>query len=251
MLLALALGFLVTFSSRIRQTFCSSYVQGKASLLVVAHPDDEVMFFGPILLTLAECLPHKTFVVSLSTGDHERIGHIREKEFYDAVNSLGIPRKNIFIIDDPKLRDGIEETWDHTLIRKVVFGLINSQDISVLVSFDEYGISSHPNHRAIYEAISPLRLNSTKNDAAFLTLSSVSLFRKYLSFLDIIVAAIDQSLGKSSLLITLSFTDYYRLVKALFNHKSQMVWFRWLYAMFSRYMFVNSFNINFISNPYL
>jgi N-acetylglucosaminylphosphatidylinositol deacetylase len=40
---------------------------GERVLLVMAHPDDESMFFGPLLLALAEQgVP--TFILCLSTG---------------------------------------------------------------------------------------------------------------------------------------------------------------------------------------
>lgn len=34
-------------------------------------------------------------------------------------------------------------------------------------------------------------------------------------------------------------SDYARTAKAIMQHESQLVWFRWLYMAFSRYMWVN------------
>ena len=41
---------------------------GERVLLVIAHPDDESMFIGPLLLSLAD-LQTPTFLLCLSTGE--------------------------------------------------------------------------------------------------------------------------------------------------------------------------------------
>ena len=38
----------------------------------------------------------------------------------------------------------------------------------------------------------------------------------------------------------ISFGEYFRLIKALRQHRSQMLWFRYLYSFTSRYMFINT-----------
>ena len=35
------------------------------------------------------------------------------------------------------------------------------------------------------------------------------------------------------------FDGYLLALKSMYQHQSQLVWFRWLYAVFSRYMWVN------------
>jgi N-acetylglucosaminylphosphatidylinositol deacetylase len=52
-------------------------LQSKSSiLLVTAHPDDEVMFFTPLLLGLVE-KGHQVQILCLSTGNFGGLGHIR------------------------------------------------------------------------------------------------------------------------------------------------------------------------------
>lgn len=249
--LALFCGSLTLLSSYIKQNLCSKYLQNKVSLLVIAHPDDEAMFFGPLLLNIADCEPSKTYLLSLSNGNYDGLGYIREKELLNVASSFGIPKNNVKIINDSRLQDGMNQSWNRQYIAEIVSNIINLKNISLVISFDKDGISSHPNHQDVYHGISSIYKDLSKNNSTFITLTSVSLFRKYLSFFDIPLTLIDYSLQVSHLLVTLSFSDYTRLVKVLLNHRSQMVWFRWLYAIFSRYMFINTFNYNFIPSEKL
>lgn len=67
------------------------------------------------------------------------------------------------------------------------------------------------------------------------TLSSVNTFRKYMFIFDLL-----PSLLFSSNWFILKFSDYKLVQLAMAQHKSQMVWFRRLYVLFSRYMLINT-----------
>eukprot|EP01048_Picozoa_sp_COSAG05_P013051 COSAG05_NODE_1354_length_5108_cov_24.726692_2_plen_102_part_00 len=57
-------------------------------LLVTAHPDDETMFFGPMLLSRQP--GQKIFIYCLSTGNADGLGETRKKELMAATAALWI-----------------------------------------------------------------------------------------------------------------------------------------------------------------
>ena len=69
--------------------------------LVVAHPDDEVMFFAPSLTKIMKQIGGENFyLVCITNGNHYDIGDIREKELIRCGEMMGIPRKNIVQVND-------------------------------------------------------------------------------------------------------------------------------------------------------
>jgi N-acetylglucosaminylphosphatidylinositol deacetylase len=78
------------------------------------------------------------------------------------------------------------------------------------------------------------------------TLVTVPLLRKYSAMLDILFSlplryVIGTSLEREDdkLLFVASIEDYQRGVQAMREHSSQFIWFRQLYVLFSRYMYIN------------
>jgi N-acetylglucosaminylphosphatidylinositol deacetylase len=53
-------------------------------------------------------------------GNADGIGHIRSRELQKSCQSFGIEENNIYIIDDPRLKDGMEEVWDIHIISDIV-----------------------------------------------------------------------------------------------------------------------------------
>ncbi|XP_076398706.1 N-acetylglucosaminyl-phosphatidylinositol de-N-acetylase isoform X3 [Peromyscus maniculatus bairdii] len=75
---------------------------GSRALLVIAHPDDEAMFFAPTVLGLAR-LEQRVFLLCFSTGNYYNQGEIRKKELLQSCDVLGIPPPNVTIIDNRAL----------------------------------------------------------------------------------------------------------------------------------------------------
>lgn len=67
------------------------------------------------------------------------------------------------------------------------------------------------------------------------TLDSVNVCRKYSFLFDLLL-----SISLSNHWCILSWRDFRRVQKAMHAHSSQMVWFRRLYIIFSRYMVINT-----------
>ena len=76
--------------------------EARRVLLVVSHPDDESMFFGPTLLNLCRTRPsaENVFLLCMSNGDFRGNGEgvVRKHELYAACNVLGLPEENITIL---------------------------------------------------------------------------------------------------------------------------------------------------------
>ena len=78
---------MVWLSSPSQNTSVSFSEKNRKVLLVIAHPDDEVMFFTPVLLTLMESNAQIT-VLCLSNGNYEGMGTIRTNELIKSLSML-------------------------------------------------------------------------------------------------------------------------------------------------------------------
>lgn len=134
--------------------------------------------------------------------------------------------------------------------------------IDVLLTFDQSGVSNHPNHRSLYHGAVAFLKNLMKDKSgyscpvALYTLTSTNIVRKYLgifdSLLSMFLGALSNILDKSTrkaaqergyvkrLLFINSIPQWFKARSAMVDgHKSQMVWFRWGWIAISRYMVVN------------
>ena len=213
-------------------------------VIVTAHPDDETMFFGPTIISMMRRSltnkPNKIFLLCLSNGNYYGIGEQRTKELEQCCRVLGVEK--VVVIDDNRLEDKPNEWWDESVVSHHIMDFVDQNDIQVIISFDEYGISGHTNHRVIYRVLSDLK--SYRLNIHFYCLQSISILRKYLSFLEIPITLLfclyyNVFKHNDRLFNVISFYEYKTLLNALHKHKTQMLWFRYLYCFTSRYMFVN------------
>ncbi|XP_013184105.2 N-acetylglucosaminyl-phosphatidylinositol de-N-acetylase isoform X2 [Amyelois transitella] len=210
-------------------------LRAKRVLVVVAHPDDECMFFGPTIFRLCE-QGADVHILCLSNGNYEGKGHVRRKELWDACKELGIPDRNICLINDTRLKDHPKVNWPVPVISKLMQHHLEMLDVDTLVTFDRGGVSSHANHSAVFYAVAYMFVEKLMpKKCTVYTLDSVNILRKYLGFFDLPMSFI-----LSSKRYFLRWTESRRVVRAMKRHKSQMVWFRHLYVCFSRYMVINT-----------
>lgn len=124
----------------------------------------------------------------------------------------------------------------------------------MLITFDDKGISSHPNHISLYLGARhwirsmPQRRSS---NVGLYSLTTTSVVRKYAGLLDAPVSLLIHMLrggevtraprGLPPNLIFLSSFDSYRRAQRCMTdcHRSQMLWFRYGWIMLSRYLIVN------------
>ena len=129
--------------------------------------------------------------------------------------------------------------------------------IDVLITFDASGVSSHPNHISLFHGARQFITSLVHNRPGWrcpvdlYTLNSVSVLRKYLSFVDTVISVGSTAFGKretgkspSPLLFVAGPGEVRTAQNAMTNaHVSQMRWFRWGWIGFSRYMVVNDLSL--------
>ena len=271
------------------------------------------MFFAPTLqaLTAPACGNHVK-VLCLSSGDADGLGAVRQKELVrSAVGWLGVRREeDVFVLggDDGRFVDGLDRDWAVADVAGVlgeafapgmgngkrgmngkgkgaggggIGGGSAAQDkpaatIDVLITFDQGGVSNHPNHRALYGGAVLFLKNLMRGyggwecPVALYTLPTVNVVRKYSGVCDAVVTmavgAVENLVGgfgrgdrkkqkggggsggtdgrraggQGRVLFVSGLQRYWRARQAMVQgHRSQMVWFRWGWITIGRYMVVN------------
>ncbi|KAL3624107.1 hypothetical protein CASFOL_032923 [Castilleja foliolosa] len=144
-------------SSAMKAAFLNSQKR-KNVLLVIAHPDDESMFFTPVINYLIKT-GHNLHVLCVSTGNADRMGSIRKQELHLACAVLKIPSQQVNVLDHPDLQDGFGKYWDSGLLASVIGNEIHTCSIDLIITFDDYGISGHCNHRDVHQGVRKLLLH--------------------------------------------------------------------------------------------
>ncbi|KAI5957971.1 hypothetical protein KGF57_002779 [Candida theae] len=230
----------------------------------IGHPDDEVMFFSPTILELSKPKYNNTIkLICFSRGDAvgESMGPIRVKELYKSAGILGIDHNDVTVLN---YKDGMNESWPVEDIQESLKSIINfkSKDhAQVIITFDEFGVSHHPNHIALYHGAKAFIKNSLKNNVKLYKLKSLGFLEKYsftfLTNIELFVDYVSTLIQKFvPVNITISFFEpknsstsiqIYSDLNMLacsyaamgYGHYSQMVWFRYGWLMLSRYLTYN------------
>lgn len=232
-------------------------------LLLIAHPDDEAMFFAPTLLSFTR--PHLNnhlSILCLSSGNASGLGAVRQRELVQSGLMLGVrDEMDIAVLDDERFQDSMSAEWaaDDIVDQLQSTPWATSRKElprakNILITFDEHGVSGHANHISLYRgAVQYMQSHSTVDadhapSTTMYALQSTNMLRKYASVLD---APLTMGLDlfhrgqfdtlPDRLLSISSIAGYRAAQKAMTAaHKSQMVWFRWGWISVSRYMIVNN-----------
>ncbi|XP_074467723.1 N-acetylglucosaminyl-phosphatidylinositol de-N-acetylase [Sebastes fasciatus] len=209
------------------------------ALVVTAHPDDECLFFSPSIIRLVESQV-SVHLLCLSEGNFYNQGAQRKQELLNSCAVLGIPDSRVTIVDHKKLPDDPKAEWSVSLVSSLIAQHMRAHSFNMVLTFDGSGVSGHANHTAVHKAVSHLATTGqVPNDCCLLSLVTVGLLRKYISFLELPFSW----LLPSCLRCFIGSQGYRRAKDAMFCHRTQLLWFRYLYIAFSRYMFVNTFQI--------
>ncbi|XP_075146241.1 phosphatidylinositol glycan anchor biosynthesis class L [Haematobia irritans] len=208
----------------------------KRVLFVISHPDDECMFFGPLIYTLTRQQKCEVYLLCLSNGNFEKKSSKRREELWQACTHLGLNQGNIILVNATNLPDDPNVDWKTDIVANIILNTVETLSIQAVFTFDRDGVSQHPNHCAVYYAAASLCLtNLLPKDCKLYALDSINIVRKYLSILDIICTCF---MARHWCILSWQQASVVR--SAMRKHESQMKWFRWLYIYFSRYMFINS-----------
>ena len=224
---------------------------GDGALLVTAHPDDESMFFAPTVLALKGVL--RLHVLCLSTGDYDGLGRVRAVEIVHACAVLGVPAERVTILDEPDVRDGPHTNWPAARVAHLVQRELELRSLGRVITFDGCGVTNHPNHVAVHLGVRSLVDTNSGMDAAdsprvvtprTYVLHSTGPLRRLMGWWDLVptILAIlwhlrDNSSPRLCCCVNLRPWACHAAMRA---HKSQYVWYRRLYVMLSRYVFVNT-----------
>jgi len=246
-------------------------------VLIIAHPDDESMFFVPTLRGL-KVAKEKVWILCLTTGDYDGLGKIRSKEMMQAGKILGIERT---IVCD-ELKDHPTNRWDITIVQQEIEKRLRTEMEEMkdealctqitLISFDQWGVSGHVNHIDTYLGVSAIARKgalevSRKGGGvgggddnipleAWSLVSERNLISKYfpiLCWILLLLSVFFNSDGSTGIHYgkgrnsdsRMSYYQMYRLHepflnwKAMTTHASQFVWYRRLFVVFSTYTYVN------------
>ncbi|KAH3687393.1 hypothetical protein WICPIJ_001624 [Wickerhamomyces pijperi] len=207
---------------------------------LTAHPDDEVMFFTPIITELLKAEHNNVLKLTcFSQGNGAGLGSIRHDELYTSLRILGFQQENIKLINDErKFKDSMSLSWDKRDILAEI-----DEDTQVVITFDQGGVSGHPNHISLFNSAQEwLQVNESK---VVYVLKSWTLWEKYSSTLLTNYQLLARYLGYDSVSDPVSdsnFTVFANLYDSLLGltamingHYSQMVWFRWIWVTVSKY----------------
>ncbi|KAH7629385.1 putative deacetylase LmbE-like domain-containing protein [Sordaria sp. MPI-SDFR-AT-0083] len=286
-------------------------LRNKRICLLIAHPDDEAMFFAPTVLALTRPeTGNHVKILCLSSGDAEGLGPTRKRELAKSGVLLGLrSASDVFVIDSPFFPDSMTTTWDperisHLLASAFAPELIEATNpafaaavssstsrtalskdskkrngkgemvkptIDTIITFDQHGISGHPNHISLYHGarlfVSQLLAATTgknkegkgQGQVDIYTLPTLDISRKYSGILDALPTLLEWvwSAGitrkdkqeRPGALVFMNnlvpggagWASVDKAWKAMTQaHVSQMRWFRYGWIGLSRYMYVNS-----------
>jgi N-acetylglucosaminylphosphatidylinositol deacetylase len=112
-------------------------------------------FFVPTISSLRA--DNKLFLLCLSNGNFDGLGRVREKELEQSCKFLELQEGPI-VIDDPDLKDGMQNRWAKELVSNQIDKILrnmaaNDQAVDIIITFDERGVSGHPNHIDVHHGL--------------------------------------------------------------------------------------------------
>lgn len=210
-------------------------------LLVFAHPDDEAMFFAPLLTSLRR-LNVRFHFLCLSSGNADGLGKVRSKELTASAKYFGAATCKI--IDDPSLPDGMLQSWDKAVVARTVRQTLDVLGtVRTVVTFDSRGVSGHANHVDTWRGVLHLKEMSPPG-IIFLSLQTYPVLLKYSSVLSLLPFTLGlKKLPKSppAFVVLTPPPQLFRAYGGMQCHRSQFVWFRYLFVALSSYSLVNEF----------
>ena len=205
-------------------------------LLLIAHPDDEIMFWTPtIKYFLSQKIELK--ILCLSNGNYNGLGDLREIEFDNVSRELNLSHN--VILNDPELQDDINKKWDPNKVSEMIDDFLNkNNDIKTIITFDNNGVTKHPNHISCFEGLM-FYLNkykeecSNKNIKVF-TLKSFNFVLQYTW----IIPMLNCFINKYGFMTNTFFTSF----RLMSFYETQFNLLRKAHIILSSYSYFNSYN---------
>ncbi|GBE58869.1 N-acetylglucosaminyl-phosphatidylinositol de-n-acetylase, putative [Babesia ovata] len=223
-----------TFTKELLFNFPEENEADKSIAFVTAHPDDESMFFTP-LLELLSSTPSiaggrvRVELISLTKGDFAGLGDVRIVEL-DAVCRRY--KVNCTVVDESEWQDG-PSAWDVEKVSERIEEFVNERGVGLIFTFDRHGASGHPNHISVHEAV--LNMKKRLPGVTVWRLHTYAILNKYFA-----PFAVVRSLFVRPSLISFS---PLKVIRNMSVHRSQWRWYLYLWSLFGSYSYTNSFDI--------
>lgn len=222
--------FISTKKNKIENAFILEKNENCIFLFVFAHPDDECMFFSPTIKTL--CKKGDVHFICLSLGFEKK--QERKQELMESALKFGIKQNKVHCVDSNELKDGKHFIWNPLVVCKEIEKIFLSIGIPKgIFTFDEKGVSSHPNHISVFKGtklfVKKYKLNGFK-------LKTFSLFFKYNVLLKYFFLKTKNNILQYS-------SEKNAAIKSMYCHKTQLYFYRKLFIRFSLYSFLNLFSV--------
>lgn len=185
------------------------------------------------------------------------MGKVRVAELLYSAQLFSIEKSQVAVVDDKELKDGPHNRWNVEKIAQIVSNHVKEKSIEMILTFDEHGVSAHPNHIAVHHGVALFLARHLDAAAAAapksempsklqcFKLVTTGLVRKYTGCMDALwrmlwpPAKVEMVFfAPAGLLLLPSFWHSHLAMQA---HRSQYTWFRRLYVIFSRYSYLNTF----------
>jgi len=250
-------------------------------VLIIAHPDDESMFFLPTLHNLLNDKDKKCniFILCLSNGNYDNLGAIREKELHLAAKVISLystsstsdsdnnvtNRIKVSIVNDERMQDGPETSWDPIVIDQCIQDFMSAKNLDnqsvTLMTFDEVGVSGHINHvhtnRGVLHYYQGCKdFHGPDNKMILWTLKTIhNPIVKYVPLVLLLQIVWDwmfmffmrsdeRCKGFNENCTSYRMIHPSLVWNAMKVHESQFVWYRRLFVVFSSYSYTNDFVIH-------
>lgn len=234
-------------SSCHKETLNTSTKTSKYILFIIAHPDDETMFFSPTIFSIKELksklerkgINIKLHILCLSNGNFYGQGKIRENEFEKVMLHMKIDKYKL-INDESRFPDK-DMYYKSSDVEEEIAKYIeneNDDELSLIFTFDEKGVSKHKNHISCYEGL----ISYLKNNKKSLMSRKIQVY--LLDSYGIIYQYLLQILSFLWFLIKpYGFIGFYmlRVYKSMRLYDSQFFWWRKLHVIVSVYSYFNTF----------
>lgn len=90
-------------------------------------------------------------------------------------------------MDDPELEDSMTNQWPPGVVADHISRFLRGspENFDIIVTFDNWGVSHHPNHIAVFKGCCQLLEQNQFRIQEILSLQSVNILRKYSGHADI------------------------------------------------------------------
>ncbi|KAG0711850.1 N-acetylglucosaminyl-phosphatidylinositol de-N-acetylase [Chionoecetes opilio] len=164
-------------------------------MIVTAHPDDEVMFFGPTILHFTGREDTLVYLVCMSTGNYYGHGRTRGQELLASCGVLGVAVDNVYLYRCDAMPDHPDVLWPTQRTANIINHHIHALDVDMVVTFDSGGTWDGRQPLRLVFRLAPLVEPSTATQYVLngyrefrceaYSLDTVGLVRKYSSLLDV------------------------------------------------------------------